>query len=79
MFRIILLILSIFLLYSCTRVKYIEKPIYIKCKIPEIPTTCLNNVPKNASYSKKLQIILNNCLKLEKENKLLREAIKTCQ
>ncbi len=58
---------------------YGEKPIYLKCQIPEVPPAELNPIPSNATYPEKLQIILNNCLRLKKENKLLREAIKTCK
>ena len=60
-------------------VKYIEKPVYIKCKIPEVPKADLEPIPDNAAYPEKLQVILNNYFKLEKEVELLREAIKTCE
>jgi len=57
----------------------VEKPVYLKCQIPEIPPADLEKVPENATYPEKLKIILNNCLKIQRENQLLREAIKTCQ
>jgi len=59
--------------------KPIGEPIVMKCKAPEVPPADLETIPKNATYSQKLQIILNNCLKIKKENELLREAIKVCQ
>jgi len=72
-----------FLLCGCSfckpEVRYIEKPVYIKCKIPDVPPADLQPIPLNAAYPKKLQIILNNYFKLQKENKMLREAIKVCQ
>ena len=36
-------------------------------------------IPDNATYPEKLQVILNNYFKLEKEVELLREAIKACE
>jgi len=65
--------------FTKPQIEYIEKPIYIKCEIPEVPKADLQPIPENATYPKKLQIILNNYLKLEKENEMLREAIKVCQ
>jgi len=79
---IILISCLTFLLSACATtqpVKYIEKPVYIKCEIPEVPKANLKTIPENATYPEKLQIILNNYLKLEKENEMLREAIKVCQ
>ncbi len=82
--RLLILVLGAFLLSSCTlfckpEVRYIEKPVFIKCKIPEVPEADLQLFPENATYPQKLEIILNNYLKLQKENKMLREAIKVCQ
>jgi len=81
---LILFLLLIFLLSACSpfckpTVKYIEKPVFVKCKVPEVPESELQNIPENATYPIKLQIILNNYLKLQKENKMLREAMKVCQ
>ena len=78
-----LFLLLILFLVGCSFVKpqieYIEKPVYIKCEIPEVPKADLQPIPENGTYPKKLQVILNNYLKLEKENEMLREAIKVCQ
>ena len=80
--RFLFLILILFLV-GCglvrPRVEYIEKPVYVKCKIPEVPRANLQPIPENGTYPEKLQVILNNYLKLEKEIEMLREAIKVCQ
>ena len=79
---IILISCLTFLLSACATtqpVKYIEKPVYIKCEIPEVPRAELQTIPENATYPEKLQCILNNYLKLQKENKMLREAIEVCK
>jgi len=65
--------------FSKPAVRYIEKPIFIKCKVPEVPRVELQTIPENATYPEKLKCILNNYLKLQKENQMLREAIKVCQ
>jgi len=78
-----ILFLPLLFLCSCSlispKVQYVEKPVYIKCKIPEVPKAELEPFVENATYPEKLKVILNNYLKLEKENEMLREAIKTCQ
>jgi len=84
MSKFLALLLGAFLFSSCTlfckpQVRYMEKAVFVKCKIPDVPKADLKPIPSNATYPKKLEIILNNYLKLEKENKLLREAIKVCQ
>ena len=80
--RFLFLILILFLV-GCglvrPRVEYIEKPVYVKCKIPEVPRADLQPIPEYGTYPEKLQVILNNYLKLEKEVEMLREAIKVCQ
>jgi len=79
----IIFLFPLLLLSACglmkPEVKYIEKPVYIKCKIPEVPKADLEPIPDNATYPEKLQVILNNYFKLEKEVELLREAIKACE
>ena len=81
--KAISLLFLAFILTSCAstkpQVQYIEKPIFIKCQIPEIPKANIKPIPENATYPEKLQYILNNYFELEKENKLLREAVKLCQ
>lgn len=72
-----LLLLFSLTLISCAK-KDIQKE-YVKCQIPAIPKINYEVIPENASYDKKLEIILNNCRKLKYERDLLMEAIKICQ
>ncbi len=65
--------------YHFTKVKYIDRYVYIKCRIPYVPKANLELIDENSTYPEKLRVILNNYLKLQRENELLREAIKTCQ
>jgi hypothetical protein len=73
-----LLIIPAILIMSCSQTKYIEKPVYLKCSVPEVPKTQKPTLKPEMSYPEKLQNILNYLFDLEKENSLLREAIKIC-
>lgn len=59
--------------------KMIEKPLIMKCEVPEVPKAELEPVPENGTYPEKLKTILNNYFKLEKENALLRSALEVCK
>jgi DNA polymerase III delta prime subunit len=74
-----LLIIPTLFILSCTSTKYIEKPIYVKCQIPEIPKTPKPVLNKEMSYPEKLQNILNYMFDLERENELLRKAQEVCK
>jgi hypothetical protein len=74
-----LLIIPSFFILSCSQVKYIEKPIYLKCQIPEVPKTQKPTLKDDMSYPEKLQNILNYTFDLEKENELLRKAQEVCK
>jgi hypothetical protein len=74
----LLLIPALFIL-SCSQVKYIEKPVYLKCQIPEVPKTQKPVLKDDMSYPEKLQNLLNYMFDLEKENELLRKAQEVCK
>lgn len=65
--------------FSCSTTKYIEKPVYMKCQIPEIPKTPKPVLKDDMSYSEKLQTLLNYMFDLERENELLRKAQEVCK
>jgi hypothetical protein len=74
----LLTIPALFIL-SCSSTKYIEKPIYLKCNIPEVPKTPKPLLNNEMSYSERLQALLNYMFDLEKENELLRKAEEVCK
>ena len=74
----LLLIPTLFIL-SCSQTKYIEKPIYLKCQIPEVPKAQKPVLKDDMSYPEKLQNLLNYMFDLEKENELLRKAQEVCK
>ena len=57
----------------------VQEPLLMKCQVPEAPRAELQAIPENATYPEKLQIILNNYLKIQKENELLRSALEVCK
>lgn len=74
-----LLVVPTVLILSCSQVKYVEKPVYVKCKIPEVPKTQKPVLKGDMSLNVKLQYLLNYMFDLEKENELLRKAQEVCK
>jgi hypothetical protein len=73
------LIVPILFIMSCSQTKYIEKPVYLKCQIPEVPKTQKPLLREDMSYPEKLQNIFNYMFELEKENTLLRKSMEVCK
>ncbi|MBX0312572.1 MAG: hypothetical protein JHC31_12520 [Sulfurihydrogenibium sp.] len=74
-----LLIIPTLFILSCSQTKYIEKPVYMKCQIPEVPKTQKPMLKDDMSYPERLQALLNYMFDLEKENNLLRKAQEVCK
>jgi hypothetical protein len=74
-----LLIIPALFILSCSSTKYIEKPIYLKCQIPEVQKTQKPVLNNEMSYPEKLQALLNFMFDLEKENDLLRKSMEVCR
>jgi hypothetical protein len=74
-----LIIIPAFFIFSCSQVKYVEKPIYLKCQIPEVPKTSKPVLNNEMSYPERLQALLNYMFDLEKENELLRKSMEVCK
>jgi hypothetical protein len=74
-----LLIIPTLFMLSCSSTKYIEKPIYLKCNIPEVPKTPKPVLNEEMSYPERLQSLLNYMFYLEKENALLRKSQEVCK
>jgi hypothetical protein len=74
-----LLIIPTLFIVSCSTTKYIEKPIYVKCTLPEIQKTQKPVLKPEMSYPERLQALLNYMFELERENELLRKAQEVCK
>ena len=74
------LLMTSSLLFACAPVpKVIEKEVYVKCPIPDIPKTPKPTIQENATYPQKLKTLLDYLFELEKENEILREVIEQCR
>jgi hypothetical protein len=74
-----LLIIPAVFIMSCSTTHYVEKPVYLKCSIPEVPKTPKPTIQPDMSLNVKLQTFLNYMFDLEKENELLRKAQEVCK
>jgi len=77
----VLLVVSSFL-FACSSVfdpKVIEKEVYVRCPIPEVPKTPKPTISENATYPEKLKSLFDYLFGLEKENEILREVLETCR
>ncbi len=73
--------LSLFM-FSCAmkpQMQVIEKEVFVKCPIPDIPKTERPVIKADQPHTEKLQSLLNYMFKLERENQILREVIETCK
>ncbi len=79
--RVGILALSLFM-FSCAtkpQMQVIEKEVFVKCPVPDIPKTERPTIKPDQLHTEKLQSLLNYMFRLERENKLLREVIETCK
>ena len=84
MLRYAVVVASLTLLAGCAGLKPQANTVtcetmIMKCHVPEVPPAELEVIPPDAPYDTKLQIILNNCLKIQQENELLRKALEICK
>jgi len=79
--RVSILALSLFMVSCATKpqMQVIEKEVFVKCPIPEIPRTERPTIKPEQATTEKLQSLLNYMFRLERENELLREVIDTCR
>jgi hypothetical protein len=57
----------------------IEKEVFVKCPIPDIPRTEGPRIKPETPYPEKLQGLLNYMFQLEKERDILREVLEACK
>ncbi|MBX0311336.1 MAG: hypothetical protein JHC31_06095 [Sulfurihydrogenibium sp.] len=74
-----LLIIPTLFILSCSTTKFVEKPVYVKCQVPDIQKTPKPVLNDEMSYPERLQSLLNYMFSLERENELLRKSIEVCK
>ena len=76
----VLIIPIALLLFSCSaKPKVIEKEVFVRCPVPDIPKTEKPKIDMNNTYVEKLKAIVDYLFKLEYENELLRNALQVCK
>jgi len=70
-------------LFGCAQIQpkpqVIEKEVFVKCPIPDIPKTERPRIKPETPYPEKLQCLLNYIFQLEKERDMLREVLEACK
>jgi len=83
--RLLLILASSFLLFSCAMepktitLPPVTKEVIMRCPIPDIPHTKKPIIKRHEPITAKLQQLLNYMFRLQRENKLLRDVVKTCK
>lgn len=74
-----LLILSSFVFGCAAAPQVIEKEVFVRCPMPDIPRAERPVIKQDMTYPEKLKSLLDYMFKLEKENDLLRSIIDACK
>ncbi len=75
-----LLILASSFVFGCaTTPQVIEKEVFVRCPIPDVPKTEKPTIKQDATYPEKLKTLLDYMFQLERENELLRSIIDACR
>lgn len=77
--RLLILASSLFLFSCATAPQVIEKEVFVRCPIPDIPRTERPAIKQDATYPEKLKTLLDYMLQLERENEILRSILDTCK
>ncbi len=68
------------LLFGCaTTPQVIEKEVFVRCPVPDIPRTERPTIRQDMSYPEKLKTLLDYMFLLERENELLRSILDICR
>jgi hypothetical protein len=75
-----LLILVSSLTFGCaTTPQIIEKEVFVRCPVPDVPKTERPVIKQDMVYPEKLKTLLDYMFQLERENELLRSILDTCK
>jgi len=77
--RLFILASSLFLFSCATKPQIIEKEVFVRCPVSDIPKAERPTIKENATYPEKLKTLLDYMLRLERENELLRSVLDTCK
>jgi hypothetical protein len=77
--RRLLILASSFVFGCATKPQVIEKEVFVRCPVPDIPRTERPTIKQDATYPEKLKSLLNYMFQLERENELLRNILDACK
>jgi len=78
--RRLLILATSSLLFGCaTTPQVIEKEVFVRCPVPDVPQTEKPTIKQDATYPEKLKTLLDYMFKLERENDLLRSVLDACK
>ncbi|QGA72446.1 hypothetical protein [uncultured virus] len=68
------------MLFGCaTTPQVIEKEVFVRCPIPDVPKAEKPVIKQDMTYPEKLKTLLDYMFKLERENELLRSILDACR
>jgi len=79
--RLIILASSLFMFGCATapQVQVVEKEVFVRCPVPEVPKTERPVIKRDATYPEKLKTLLDYLFQLERENEILRSVLDACK
>jgi hypothetical protein len=76
----LLILASSFTVFACApKPQIVEKEVFVRCPVPDVPKTERPVIKQDATYPEKLKTLLDYMFKLERENELLRSILDTCR
>ena len=77
--RRLLILASSFVFGCATAPQVVEKEVFVRCPVPEVPKTERPVIKRDATYPEKLKTLLDYLFQLERENEILRNILDACK
>jgi hypothetical protein len=77
--RLIILANSLFIFGCATAPQVVEKEVFVRCPVPDIPRTERPTIKQDTTYPEKLKTLLDYLFLLERENEILRSVLDACK
>jgi hypothetical protein len=77
--RRLLILASSFVFGCATAPQVVEKEVFVRCPVPDVPKTERPVIKRDATYPEKLKTLLDYMFVLERENEILRSVLDACR
>ncbi len=77
--RLLILAISSLLFGCATTPQVIEKEVFVRCPVPNVPQVERPTIKPEMTYPEKLKTLLDYMFLLERENEILRSILDTCR